>query len=548
MPSRLSALCGVPRGVRRDVLCGVRRGVRRGARVRALAVVFVLALAAAVAGPFVAAQPASAAATVTNPGFESNGASQTPTAWSESGTVAASKSEAGGRSGSYQLAHWASSAYTVETFQTLTGLTPGSYTLAAWVRSGGGQATARIALRDCGAAAAQAPIPASGGTWVQISTSANVTATSCTISIYSNASANNWINVDDVTFTPAGGGGTALQIKGGDVSTLKKNEDFGGAYFTAGGQRADPLTILRSAGMNYGRLKVWVNPADGYNNKARVLTMASRIKAQGMKLLIDFHYSDSWADPGKQVKPAAWANLSLTQLRQAVYDHTFDVLNSLKNQGTTADMVQIGNEINPGMLLPTGSTNNWANLAQLLSSGISAAKAVSSSTLIMLHLAEGGNNSLFRWWFDQATSRGVQFDVIGASFYCYWHGSLSSLQANLNDISARYGKPVVVVETAYGFTLQQKDSEPNIFNSSLQQACGYPATPQGQTDAVRAVLNVVRNVPNQRGLGFFYWEPTWTAVTGAGWDPANPSSGNGWENQALFDYNSRALPAMSIFG
>jgi len=494
----------------------------------------------------VTAQPA-AAVTISNPGFEANGASQTPTGWSESGTTSASKSEAGGRSGSFQLAHWASSAYSVDTFQTVNGLTPGSHTLTAWVRSGGGQSSAVARLRNCGGATAQANIPASGGTWTQVSVTTNVTSTSCTISFFSSANANNWINVDDVTFTANTGPTQPLQIRGGDVSTLKKNEDFGGAYFTSGGTRTDPLTILRGAGMNYGRLKVWVNPADGYNNKARVLTMASRIKAQGMKLLVDFHYSDSWADPGKQVKPAAWANLSLAQLNTAVYNHTFDVLNSLKNQGTTADMVQIGNEINPGMLLPTGSTSNWGNLAQLLTSGINAAKAVSSSTLIMLHLAEGGNNGLFRSWFDQATSRGVQFDVIGASYYCYWHGSLSSLQNNLNDISARYGKPVVVVETAYGFTLAQKDSEPNIFNQSLQGNCGYPASAQGQTDAVRAVINVVRNVPNGRGLGFFYWEPTWTAVTGAGWDPTNPNSGNGWENQALFDYNSRALPSISIF-
>ncbi|WP_239124517.1 glycosyl hydrolase 53 family protein [Rhizocola hellebori] len=492
--------------------------------------------------------PAIGATTVTNPGFESNGATQTPASWSETGTVAASKTEAGGRSGSFRLTHWAASAYSVETQQTLTGLTAGSYTLSAWVRSGGGQAAAYVALRNCGGAQAQANIPLSSNTWVQVSVTANVTSSSCTVSIFSNASANQWINVDDVSVTGGGGGGQRLQIMGGDVSSVKKNEDFGGTYFTSTGTRGDPLAILKTAGMNYARLKVWVNPADGYNNKARVLTMATRIKAQGMKLLIDFHYSDSWADPGKQVKPAAWANLSLAQLNTAVYNHTFDVLNSLKNQGTTADMVQIGNEINPGMLLPTGSTSNWANLAQLLTSGSNAAKAVSASTLVMLHLAEGGDNATFRWWFDNATSRGVPFDVIGASYYCYWHGPLSGLQANLNDMAARYGKPVVVAETAYGFTLTQKDSEPNIFNSSHVSTCGYPATPQGQADAFRAVVNAVKAVPNGRGMGVFYWEPGWTAVTGSGWDPTNPSSGNGWENQALFDYNSRALQGMSVFG
>src|SRR6266545_4999485 len=438
-------------------------------RGKALLVAALIAAATAVGRPGLAS-----AATVTNPGFESNGASQTPTGWSESGNVTASKTESGGHSGSFQLAHWSSSAYTVETFQTLTGLAAGSYTLRAWVRSGGGQSAAYLALKNC------------GGPWVQVSVSANVTASSCTVSIFSNASASNWINVDDVTVTGPSGGGTSLQVKGGDVSSLKKNEDFGGVYFNASGQQGDALAILKAAGMNYARLKVWVNPADGYNNKARVLTMATRIKAQGMKLLVDFHYSDTWADPGHQVKPAAWANFSLSQLVAAVHDHTFDVLNALKNQGTPADMVQIGNEINPGMLLPTGSTSSWGNLAQLLTAGSNAAKQVSSSTLVMLHLAEGGNNAAFRSWFDQATARGVPFDVIGASYYCYWHGPLSSLQNNLNDIAARYGKPVIVAETAYGFTLAQDDGEPNIFNSSLQQTCGYPATAQGQTDAFQA--------------------------------------------------------------
>jgi arabinogalactan endo-1,4-beta-galactosidase len=500
------------------------------------------------------APPAIAATTITNPGFES-GVGQSPTGWSESGTTTASKSEAGGRSGSAQLAHWASSAYSVETYQVLTGLTTGQYRLTAWVRSGGGQSAAYIALRNCGGAEVRANIPASGGTWTQIAVTASVTTSQCRASIVSNANANNWINVDDVTFGPVGGPTTTTTprpsgsfIRGVDVSTLKKNEDRGAVYFDSSGAQRDAISILRSAGANYGRLKVWVNPADGYNNKARVLQMASRIKASGMKLLVDFHYSDSWADPGKQVKPAAWASYGFTQLRDAVYNHTFDITSSLANQGTPADMVQIGNEINPGMLLPTGSTSNWSNLAALLTAGANAAKAANGSTRIMLHLAEGGNNSLFRWWFDQAVARGVPFDVIGASYYPYWHGSLGGLQANLNDMVARYNRDVVVVETAYGFTLAQDDSEPNIFNSSLASAGGFPASPQGQADALRAVVNVVRNVPNGRGIGFFYWEPAWTARAGAGWDPTNPNSGNGWENQALFDYNDRALPGLAVIG
>ncbi|WP_246002099.1 glycosyl hydrolase 53 family protein [Allorhizocola rhizosphaerae] len=389
-------------------------------------------------------------------------------------------------------------------------------------------------------------------TWATKTLTVSVNAGSNTIRL-NPTTANGLPNVDYLEFDAAGTppsssppSGT-LRIRGGDVSSLKKNEDHGAVYYTSSGARADALQILRDNGMNWARLKVWVNPVDGYNNKARVLEIARRVKAQGMALLICFHYSDAWADPGKQIKPAAWRNYNFSQLRQAVYDHTYDILNGLKAQGTTADMAQIGNEINPGMLHPDGSTSNWANLAELLKAGVSAAKAVNSSTRIMLHLAEGGDNAAHRQWFDQATSRGVPFDVIGLSHYTYWHGTVSALQSNMNDLASRYNKDIVVVETAYGFTLANKDSTGNIFVSAHVDRAGYPATAQGQTDAFRAIARAVARVPNGRGLGYFYWEPAWTAVPGSGWDPTNPSTGNAWENQALFDFNSRPLPAMAVF-
>jgi arabinogalactan endo-1,4-beta-galactosidase len=489
--------------------------------------------------------PAHAASTLTNPGFEASAATQTPTGWSESGTTSASYTEAGGRSGSFRLSHWASGAYRVETYQTLTGLANGSYTARAWVRSSGGQNAIYLALRNCGGAEQRASIPAASS-WTQVSVTTQVSGGLCTFSLVSDARAGNWLNVDDVEFTGAAAP-AQLQITGADVSTLKKSEDRGGVYRTSGGTQMDALALLKANGVNYVRLKVWVNPADGYNTKARVLTMAARAKAQGLRLLVDFHYSDSWADPGKQNKPAAWRSFTFSQLRDAVYNHTFDVLNALKAQGTTADMAQIGNEINGGLLWPDGSTSNWANLASLLTAGSNAAKAVSASTRVVLHLAEGGNNSQHRWWFDNATSRGVPFDVIAVSHYLYWHGTAASLRANLVDLASRYNRDVFVAETAYGFTTAQDDFEPQIFNASLASAGGYPANSQGQVDAFRAVCNAVASVPNGRGLGVFYWEPTWTAVPGNGWDPTNPSSGNGWENQALFDFNDRALPALAVF-
>ncbi|MFD8222183.1 glycosyl hydrolase 53 family protein [Streptomyces sp. NPDC059697] len=506
-----------------------------------------LPLAAGLALTALPAQTAQAASTLTNAGFEADGAgTATPGGWSEYGDTGASYVEAGGHSGNYRLTQYSSAAYKVETYQYLSGLTNGNYRLTAWVRSGGGQNSAYLALKNCGGTEQRTDLPVSGSGWIHLVVPVAVTNNQCTISINSDANAGNWINVDDLTF--ASGSATGLSVKGSDISSLAKSEALGGIYKTSSGTTGDALAILKSSGMNYARLKVWVNPADGYNNKARVLAMAKRIKAQGMKLLVDFHYSDTWADPGAQTKPAAWAGHSYSQLKTDVYNHTYDVLNALKAQGTTADMVQVGNEINGGMLWSEGSTDNWSQLAGLLNSGYDAVKAVSSSTTVALHLAKGGDLAGTRWWFDNAVSNGVKFDAIGLSYYGYWHGPLSDFQTTLDDAAARYGKPVFLAETAYPFRLDSDDSLVNQIDTTGELVSGYPATTAGQFAWLRDVMNVVEAVPNGRGLGVFYWEATWTAVTGNGWDPADATSGNGWENQALFGFDDKALPAMSQFG
>ncbi len=337
----------------------------------------------------------------------------------------------------------------------------------------------------------------------------------------------------------------ALSIRGADVSSLKKSEDLGGIYTYEDGTPGDALQILKDHGLNAIRLRVWVNPADGYHDKAELLVMARRAKALGIQVLVDFHYSDTWADPGKQFKPAAWEKLDFAGLKQALYDHTYDVCSSLVAQGTPPAMVQVGNEINNGLLWPDGKADNWDNLAALLKEGYRAVKDCSPSTQVMLHLAEGGKNDLARWWFDNAVQRGVPFDLIGVSYYPYWHGTLDDLRNNLNDITARYHKDVIVVETAFPFTSAEKDFQSNIINS--QEISGYPASEQGQLSFLMDLLRVIGAVPGGRGLGFFYWEATWTVVPGNGWDPAEPLTGDTWENQALFGYHNQALPAMLVF-
>ncbi len=349
-------------------------------------------------------------------------------------------------------------------------------------------------------------------------------------------------------------GGQRGAIRGADISTLKKVEDKGGVFYDRG-VRKDPLVILRKNGVNYIRLKIWKDPVnvDGYNDLAETVEMAKRAKKKGLKILLDFHYSNFWADPGRQDKPTAWVGLNPKALEKAVYDHTVQTMRALKNANALPDMVQIGNEINSGMLWPDGKTwgegsGGFDRLAPLLRAGMNGVRAVAGQkkVKIMLHLAEGGDNGLFRWWFDEITKRGItDFDVIGLSYYPYWHGTLAELSANLTDISARYDKDVIVVETAYGFTLVDGDGYSNIFNAELQAIAGYPATVAGQANFLTDLRKVVQDVPGGRGLGVFYWEPAWLPVEGAGW---RSGEGNAWDNQALFDFDGNALDSLKALG
>jgi arabinogalactan endo-1,4-beta-galactosidase len=326
---------------------------------------------------------------------------------------------------------------------------------------------------------------------------------------------------------------STLTMRGADISSLQRATDVGARYFTAGGAAADPLDILRSAGVNYVRLRVWNNPVSGYNNATKVLAYAKTVKAKGFKLLVDFHYSDTWADPGVQTKPAAWSGHTIGTLTTDVYNYTFGLCNSLKAQGTTPDSVQIGNEINVGMLWSDGRVinNNFTNLSLLLKSGYDATKTCNSATQVIIHTADANSDANARWFYDGIRAKGVNWDVTGLSYYCNWHGTMANLTSVVADVTARYGKPVVIAETAAPFTLANADSTGN----SITTACsGYPATWAGQGAAFTAVQAAAKA---GGAIGVFYWEPTWTAVAGNGWNPTNiATSGDGWDNMAVFNW------------
>ncbi|GAA2358792.1 glycoside hydrolase family 53 protein [Dactylosporangium salmoneum] len=339
-------------------------------------------------------------------------------------------------------------------------------------------------------------------------------------------------------------GAATITMRGADVSSLQRSLDLGAKYYNASGTAADPLDILKGVGVNYVRLRIWNNPASGYNNLAKVLVQAKAAKAKGLQLMIDFHYSDTWADPGKQYKPAAWASHNISALQTDVYNYTLSVCNALKAQGTTPDSVQIGNEINVGMLWNDGKVvnNDFTNLSLLLKSGYNATKACNSGTQVIIHTADADSDANARWFYDGIKAKGVTWDITGLSYYCMWHGTLSNLSTVIGDVRTRYGKPVILAETAYPFTSANADSEANSVSGSAP-CSGYPATWAGQASEFTAVQNTARSAG---AIGVFYWEPTWYAISGNGWDPANINgTGNQWDNMTLFDWTGHINPNVS---
>lgn len=283
--------------------------------------------------------------------------------------------------------------------------------------------------------------------------------------------------------------------RGADIGWLQQMEATGYKFYNDEGKDEDCFKILKDHGINTVRLRTWVSPSDnkinGHNSKAETVAMAVRAKKWGMRVMIDFHYSDSWADPGKQKKPAAWEGHSFQQLLNDVYDYTYDVMNDLKKAGVEPEWVQVGNETPGGMIYPEGSVSHWPQLAQLINRGYDAIKAVSPQSKVILHLDQGNNNKRFRTWFDSATANKAKYDVIGLSYYPWWLPgkpdytlSIDDLGNNLNDLPARYKKEVMVVEVG-----------------------GEDTKPQNTYDMLVAVIQKVKAVPDGKGLGVIYWEP-----------------------------------------
>ncbi|MDO4164269.1 MAG: glycosyl hydrolase 53 family protein [Bacteroides sp.] len=317
--------------------------------------------------------------------------------------------------------------------------------------------------------------------------------------------------------------------KGADVSWLTEMENEGVKFYSSDGNATECMTLLRDLGVNSIRLRVWVNPTDGWCNKNDVVAKAWRAAQLGMRVMIDFHYSDTWADPGSQYKPAAWEGLSIDELKTAISDHTKDVLNALKDKGVTPEWVQVGNENGPGMLWDTdeavsGATynvekddvvyaENTANFAAFITTGCQAVKEVFPNAKVIVHLQEGNNNDLYRWIFDILKAQNAEYDVIGMSLYPEvdtWQSMTNSCVANMEDMVSRYGKEVMICEV--GMSWDEAETAKTFLTDLITKS--------------KAI---------DECLGVFYWEPQCYD----GW--------NGYTKGA-FDEDGKPTVAMDAFG
>lgn len=303
--------------------------------------------------------------------------------------------------------------------------------------------------------------------------------------------------------------------KGADVSWLTEMESAGNKFYNNAGTERECMSLLKSYGMNAIRLRVWVNPTDGWCNTSDLLAKALRAKNLGMKIMVDFHYSDWWADPGQQNKPAAWATMDFATLTTAVYDHTVAVMTTLKSNGITPDWVQVGNETNDGMLWPDGkASTNMANYAKLVKAGYDGVKAISSVSKVIVHLSNGFDNSLYRWNLDGLKANGARWDIIGMSLYptsSNWASLNQQCHTNMNDMISRYGSDVMICEV--GMSWDQPDAC-KLFLADL--------------------ITKVKAVNNNKGLGVFYWEP---------------EGYNNWKGYPLgaFDNSGKPTAALNAF-
>ena len=328
--------------------------------------------------------------------------------------------------------------------------------------------------------------------------------------------------------------------KGMDISSLPEHIDGGGKFYTMDERQIEAFELLNQNNVNSIRLRIWNEPGNvpeskGYCDLKHTLEMAKKIKENQMHFVLDFHYSDYWADPGQQRKPKAWENLSYEELKKAVHDYTKEVLDALDDIGCLPDMVQVGNEIRSGMLFPDGAVPDYKQLAELVNEGIRACREKSENIEVMIHLDQGGRFYYLKEWFDSMFEAGMEpIDAIGISFYSFWHGTFMDLRDSMKSLIERYKLPVYVVETAHPW----RQCENEHVSAALMKTAGLPAGIEEQRRSLELVMQIAAQASDNLDSGVYYWEPLCLpGETYGTWD----------ENMGMLNEKGCALPSFEVY-
>ncbi|MGM9668155.1 MAG: glycosyl hydrolase 53 family protein [Faecousia sp.] len=364
-------------------------------------------------------------------------------------------------------------------------------------------------------------------------------------------------------------------VLGMDASCVPALEDSGVRYYNFAGEEQDVFRTLAENGINHIRVRVWNNPYDengngfggGNNDAAKAVEIGRRATACGMKLIVDFHYSDFWADPGKQMVPLAWKDMTIEEKSQAVYEYTKETLTAMKEAGVEVGIVQVGNETNGALC---GETT-WFNIQYLMQAGAKAIREVYPEAMVAVHFANPEKAGSYMEYAKKLDYYGVDYDIFASSYYPYWHGSLDNLAAVLSEVAETYQKKVMVMETSYAFTGEDSDFSGNTISDGGTTVKDYPFSVQGQANHVRNVVDTVAN-RTTNGMGVVYWEGTWITVGGSSWEENSAiweKYGSGWassyaskydpndagkyyggcavDNQAFFDSTGHPLESLRVF-
>jgi arabinogalactan endo-1,4-beta-galactosidase len=332
----------------------------------------------------------------------------------------------------------------------------------------------------------------------------------------------------------AAGRSPDLSIRAADISSLPRIESAGTVYYNSEGFAEDPLVTLKNSGVNTIRVRIWKDPSGGHSGFGEVSEFAARIRREGMMVWIAVHYSDTWADPGKQEPPARWRGIGFQALKDSVRSYTAKIVSEI-----APDFIQIGNEINHGLLLPHGRVaGNLEEFRELIAAGISGVRCATAEPEVIIHYA--GIDGAVRFY---GLLEGIDYDIMGISYYPKWHGSdLGKLRKTLRTLGERYRRDVIIAETAYPFTLGWNDWTHNIVGREDQLILPeFPPTPPGQKNFVKALVDIIESVG--RGRGLCYWGAELVSFNGP-----KSKDGSPWENQALYDFGNNALPALEVLG